>query len=262
MLPKTQRCIKLREQYALEIQAYERQKKKMDTKQGACIDGQQHILTMVISRLSPIHAETVPSRVQQHISELLHWLVAQKLCWMCGQRRRRSFENRQKARCLEAAIAQIDRVLPQLADLCSPDWNASSQRQGLAFQVFHRRDLTQCAATAIVREQWDSLARDQWYQEVALVRVKHPWRQLSDVFRTTNHIDQPWPRNREVVWSLDMHAYQQPSCAGAEPTGPHYPRSTSAGDVIVSLLTGAAWVIAPVGFLPLTPTDDENAATQ
>lgn len=184
------------------------------------------------------------------------------MCWMCGQRRRRSFDNLQKVWHMEGAIAQIDLVIPQLAGLFSPERKAPSLRQGLAFQVFHRRDLMQCAVTAIVREQWYSAARDQWYQEVALVRVKRPWRQLSEVFRATNHIDQPWPRNREVVWSLDMHAYQQCSCMGAEQTGPHYPRSTSVGDVIVSLLTGTAWVVAPVGFLSLTPTDDENAATE
>jgi hypothetical protein len=74
----------------------------------------------------------------------------------------------------------------------------------------------------------------------------------------TNHIDQPWTRNREIAWSLDMHALislfiDQQSQARPIANGPSYPRSTSVGDIVVSLLSGAVWVVAPFGFQVVAP---------
>lgn len=261
MLSRTSQWITLREQYRVAAQRCEQQIRTMDIQQRAAVMRRQQLFAMAARKLSSIHPTMEPARVHHHVSTLLTWFVNQKVDWMCGQRRRRSSAEMRSTWRSEDIIAQIDILLFQLSSPFSPDWNASSLRHGLAFQVFHRRDLTQHYLPTIVCPQWFSPARE-WYQEVAIVRIKRPWKQQSEVFRATNHIDQPWPRNREVVWSLDRHACQQGPFACAEPTGPRYPRSTSVGDVIVSLLTGMAWVVAPFDFLPLIPADDENTETQ
>jgi hypothetical protein len=65
--------------------------------------------------------------------------------------------------------------------------------------------------------------------------VKQPEQQLEEVYRLTNHIDgDGWYQNREVRWFAPTHL-----------------RSTSVSDVIVSTLSGAAWITASLGFEPL-----------
>ena len=68
------------------------------------------------------------------------------------------------------------------------------------------------------------------YKEYELVaRVK--CETLDDAFRLTNHIDDDWSMNTEVVW------FKEPVS-----------RSTSVGDVILDLKTGVKVCVAGFGF--------------
>ena len=67
---------------------------------------------------------------------------------------------------------------------------------------------------------------DENYEKVAEVESEN----VDDVFRITNHIDSPWPKNPEVRW------YKGGGC-----------RSTSVGDVVIDgngkryLCEGVGW---------------------
>ena len=263
MLSRAQQFLTLREYYVMCMQVCEVQSDVTDAQQREYARGQQRILEMVTDRLFSMRTDMEPVQVQRKVVSLLNWLVGQKVCWMSGQHRRRSSHNPQKAWRVEGAIAQIDEIIPQLYRLLSPDWKSSSTLHGLAFQVFHRRDLDWTCTTDTACQRWCGPQREQWYQEVAIIQLTQAHDQLNKVFRVTNHIDQPWTRNREVAWSLDMHAFtsrltqQRPSTLPM-PTGPSYPCSTSVGDVVVSLLSGVAWVVAPIGFQILAPGEGEN----
>ena len=63
------------------------------------------------------------------------------------------------------------------------------------------------------------------YEKVAVVNAK----ELESAFRTTNHIDENWTENDEVIWSARREV-----------------RSTSVGDVF--LADGKAYFVASCGF--------------
>jgi hypothetical protein len=72
------------------------------------------------------------------------------------------------------------------------------------------------------------------YEKVAVVESMT----LGDVFRITNHIDEEWQKNPEVVESVD------------------YARSTSVGDIVVHE-SGAAYLCNFSGWHPITLTPEE-----
>lgn len=77
--------------------------------------------------------------------------------------------------------------------------------------------------------------REQHYYYVAEVAAP-----LHRMFALTNHREKNWTTHPEVRFSM-----------------PEGHRSTSVGDVIVSRETGMAWMVLPVGVLPL-PTQNEE----
>lgn len=258
VLTQAQQVIALRDCYALE--EHPQDASPSDDRLHHQRIGRIRILTQVHRRLTPIHADMKPEQVEKRVMSLLNWLVGQKICWMSGARRRRTSDHLWKAWQVEGAIEQIDGVIRALSQTFPSRWEYSPARHGYGFQVFHCRDLL-AGATGVdlARQRWCGPQRDLWYQEVAIISLKHAEQQLEEIFQLTNHIDHPWPRHREIAWSLDMHALatrlasvsQHPARA-ILPTGLSYPRSTSVGDVVVSLLSGAAWIVAPFGFQTIT----------
>ena len=95
------------------------------------------------------------------------------------------------------------------------------------FQVYHATDLSMMAMPQ--PERWH-VDRMLYYRHVATVDAP-----LERVFTLTNHIDRSWVENREVIWHV-----------AGEPL-----RSTSVGDVIVSVESGQAWLILPIGLQAL-----------
>ena len=102
------------------------------------------------------------------------------------------------------------------------------------YSVYHANDLH--AMIAPQGEHWHT-GRSSHYTHVADVEAP-----LGQVFTLTNHIDHPWTDNPEVVWHI------------AAPV-----RSTSVGDVIVSLQSSQAWLVMPFGLQELAPDHDSAA---
>lgn len=78
--------------------------------------------------------------------------------------------------------------------------------------------------------------RSKYYTHVADVEAP-----LGQVFALTNHIDHPWTNNPGVVCSSSTLPV----------------RSTSVGDVIVSLESGQAWLVMPIGLQELVPEHEQ-----
>ena len=102
------------------------------------------------------------------------------------------------------------------------------------YAVYHANGLH--AMIAPQAKHWYT-DRCRHYTHVADVEAR-----LSQVFALTNHIDRSWTDNPEVVWHT------------AAPV-----RSTSVGDVIVSLLSGQAWLVMPFGLQELAADHDPPA---
>ena len=99
------------------------------------------------------------------------------------------------------------------------------------YAVYHANDLQAMVAPQAAHWYVD---RSRHYTHVADVEAP-----LGQVFALTNHIDHSWTENPEVVWHT------------AAPV-----RSTSVGDVIVSLPSGQAWLVMPFGLQELAA--DQN----
>ena len=206
------------------------------------------ILTTAAHRLEHIDSGMSPCRIQRQVDCLLHWLLSQKVCWLAGQYRCRRISD--SAWQTDAALAQINNVI---TDLCRPrEGHALSfqSQYGPAFAVFHCRDARRCSLDESL-QRWQGPLREQWYVRVALVLLNVSslvsQHSLSCVFERTNHIESPWPQQREVRWSLDRRLLSPDvQVDGYEHV---YPRSTCPGDAFVSLLSNAAWIVKrPCGF--------------
>src|SRR5436305_11124231 len=102
------------------------------------------------------------------------------------------------------------------------------------YAVYHANDVLETNLPPAMRWYADT---SSYYTHVADVVAP-----LGQVFALTNHIDHPWTDNPEVVWHT------------AAPV-----RSTSVGDVIVSLQGGQAWLVMPIGLQELTADHDPPA---
>jgi hypothetical protein len=186
--------------------------------------------------------------VQQKIDDLCYWLLTQKIGLLAGKYRRRRMSD--SAWLTDVALSQIDQVITDVRQPWTGQEISFQAQHGSAFAVFHCRDARRCSLEESL-QRWQGTWREQWYVSVALVMlntsslvVQQP---LSCVFEVTNHIDCPWPRQREIRWSLDRRLLSPD--AKVDACEHVYPRSTCAGDVFVSLLSNVAWVVKrPSGF--------------
>jgi hypothetical protein len=102
------------------------------------------------------------------------------------------------------------------------------------YGVYHANDLH-----AMIAPQAEHWYTDQSRHYTHVADVEAP---LGQVFALTNHIDRSWTENPEIVWHT------------AAPV-----RSTSVGDVIVSLQSGQAWLVMPFGLQELAADHDPSA---
>ena len=94
------------------------------------------------------------------------------------------------------------------------------------YAVYHANDLHEMVAPQATHWLTD---RSSHYTHVADVEAR-----LSQVFALTNHIDHSWTDNPEVIWHTTARV-----------------RSTSVGDVILSVENGQAWLVMPMGLREL-----------
>lgn len=216
-------ALTLRAQHAFASEREERQ-----------VIGRYQTLEGVALDLAPITSEMKAARVQVIIESVLERLAEHKVTWLLNSIRKRTSYgiNELGEWTAEGAIAQIDDMVPELCTRLSPQWNLTSIRHGRYFQVYHSTDLAAMHDLTLGEQRWKGSEREQWFREVAILKVSHLEHQLEEVFQLTNHIEGNWTRHREVVW--------------VQVTGPL--RSTSVGDIVVSLLSGTAWTVRNMGF--------------
>lgn len=197
--------------------------------------GRIQTLKRVATELSAIDESTKPARVQAVIEGVLALLAEHKATWIVNyiRERRRCGINELGEWTAEGAMSQIDEIALELCARLSPDWNLSSfiERQGQYFHVYHRLETNPMDAE-VGGKHWCSPEREQWYKDVAIIRVEQAGDQLGQVFRLTNHSNQGGESNRKVFWRAK--------------DAPHRP--TGAGDIIVSVLFGTAWMVDDAGF--------------
>ncbi len=78
-------------------------------------------------------------------------------------------------------------------------------------------------------ETWTD--HSDWFTKMAVVECDTP----EQAFELTNHIDSPWPHNKEIRWIKDPVV-----------------RSTSVGDVLVDTRTDKVYLVASIGFEEIT----------
>jgi hypothetical protein len=205
--------------------------------------GRYQMLERVALDLAPITSEMKAKRVQGIIEGVLEQLAEQKVTWLVNSIRRRTYYgiNELGEWTAEGAIAHIDAIVPELCARLSPQWNLTSRRHGHYFQVFHSTDLDTILDPAIGERRWHGLEQELYYKEVAIIKVARSETQLEEVYRLTNHSDRNWTHRSEVVWVQET-----------EPI-----RSTSVGDIVVSLLSGTAWMVKNMGFQVIEQVSEE-----
>ncbi len=231
---RAQQVVTLRERYEEMAQANEQEAYRAI--------GQAQALTWVVGQLSLLTAEAKPARVQALVEDLLASLSEQKASRLivCIREKRRHSVTVAGEWMAQGAIGQIDEIAQELCARLTPQWNATSpKRHGLSFQVYHRADLSTDIETG--KQCWRSAEREQWYQEVAIVKARSAESALEEVLRLT--CGSRWPDYPGVVWSR----LQPPPL-----------RPTAAGDIIVSLLSGAAWMVGQTGFQAIGATAPEE----
>lgn len=186
--------------------------------------GRYCVLKAIADRLSVVTATTLPSQV--HIENLLDRLASQKAHCLIER-----CEEGLLAWEAEGAIETIDEVVPKLWTLLSQEWNSTTKKHGQYYQVYHAVGYATMLDVEAGIGRFCSPQRANFYQEVALLKVESESPQDS-VFSATNHAEQAWMHNREVLWFQDNVPL----------------RSTSVGDIVVSLISRVAWIVDHVGF--------------
>jgi len=249
MTTRAQKLIQLRDQYQQSYLALKRSHRYPSEREERRALGRAEVLDRFIESSVTLSADWSAARVQILIEHLLARFAEQKKGWLLNsiRERRQHGINELGEWTAEGAILQIDEIAPRLFPLLSAQWNASSvQKHGQYFQVFQSADLfTTLRDTEEGRLRWIGPERSQWYQEVALVKVEVSpptiIAALEEAYRLTNHTDRSGRVNEGMVWHVQRA------------------RSTSVGDIVVSLLSGQSWIVEGVGFRAI---EDVSAKTR
>jgi hypothetical protein len=243
MATRAQKFIELRERYRGEALTLRKQTRFSSDREERQTFGRIETLERVADELSTIAEGMKPTRVQAVVEGILALLAEHKATWIVNYiRERRRFGINELGQWTgEGAIGQIDEISVQLCSRLSPAWNLSSpQRQGKYYHVYHSLDLATTLDVEQVKERWRSQEQAQWYREVAIIQVEQASGQVEQVYRLTNHGHHGWEANPEVFW--------------VQKDATH--RSTSVGDVIVSVLSETAWVVCNAGFEVIEPREE------
>lgn len=249
MTTRAQRLIQLRDQYQKTSLALKRSHCSSSEREVRQALGRAEVLDHFIESSVTLSADWPAARVQMLIEHLLAGFAEQKKGWLLNssRERRQHSSNELSEWTVEGAILQIEEIVPRLFSLLSAQWNASSlQKHGRYFQVFQSADFfTTLRDTEEGRLRWIGSERSRWYQEVALVKIEvsSPTiiAALEEAYRLTNHTDRSDRVNESLVWHVQRA------------------RSTSVGDIVVSLLSGQSWIVEGVGFRAI---EDVSAKTR
>lgn len=194
--------------------------------------GRYWTLEDIASQLSAITSVTPPSQIQTEVENLLDTLAEKKAYWLrvgikkCHPDLLLTWEWT-----AEGAVAQIDDLVPELWNLLSPQWRCSDKKHGQYYHIYHAVDHEAMLDIQVGIHRWASAQRAQFYREVALLKVERQ-SPLNEVLRLTSHTERGWQYNREVLWFQDDMPL----------------RETCKGDIVVSLMSGATWIVDDVGF--------------
>ena len=202
--------------------------------------GKYYTLKEVADWLSRIIPQTHGSQVHTEIEHVLDkWALKKVNCLVGGIKKRDGGEL--VAWEAEGVIAQIDELVPELWKVLSQEWRRSDKKHGQYYHVYHAVDHEAMLYIQLGIRRWQSPQQADFYQEVALLKVEGQ-SSLDEVFRLTNHVEHGWHHNREVLWFQDERPL----------------RSTSTGDIIVSLASGATWIVDHVGFQRIAESNDDH----
>jgi hypothetical protein len=193
--------------------------------------GRYQTLEHLAADLSSITDDMKPGQVREVVLNQLDRLAEAKVTWLVShiRMRGRTGINQLGEWKAEGAIAQIDAVVPHLYRLLATRGNPTPRTHGRYFQVFRRLAPDGVDDLQRIATRW-AWARERWYGEVAILGY-------DDAPVLPDQLSQgsrgPVGRNggARVVWSPD----------GAE-VG-----QMCQGDVIVSLLSGASWLVGENG---------------
>lgn len=229
MPTSAQKVIELRGRYEAQALSLKKQTRFASERKERQTFGRIQTLERVATELSAIDENTKPARVQAVIESVLALLAEHKATWIVNyiRERQRHGINELGEWTAEGAISQIDEISLELCSRLSPNWNLSSKRYGQYFHVYHSLELTTLMDAMVVGERWRSPERNQWYREAAIIKAEQAGDKLRQVFR-----DREWETNLEVLWIAKDAPY----------------RPTSPGDIIVSVLSGTAWMVSDTWF--------------
>jgi hypothetical protein len=208
--------------------------------------GRSWVLDDVVNGFQTMSTDTKPLEVHKKVESLLDWLAEKKALWLTASKLMERI--REEERFLpviwaaEGVVGTIDELVSKMWSLLSAQWNRSDKKQGQYYCVYHAVGHEAMLNVQVGIERWTGAQRARFYQEVALLKAEG----LHEVFRLTNHVEGSWCHTPEVFWfRKDMPL-----------------RSTSTGDLVVSLASGAAWIVDHVGFQRMvSPNGDYRAAT-
>lgn len=192
--------------------------------------GRYQALEYLATELSSVATGMRPAQVHQVILRALHRLAEAKASWLVNSIRKRKLYgiNQLGEWTAEGAIAQVDELVPQLYGLLLV---RLTPLPGMHSQYFHLwKPLTPDEVNDLQRSatRW-AWAREHWYREVAILEYGDENVTPEQCYQGLGLIGRRG--GPQVFWSLDGADLGQ----------------TDPGDVIVSLLSGEAWLLDETG---------------
>jgi len=231
---RADKFITLRQRYERDALTLRAQQVFASEREERQVSGRYQVLERVALDLVSIIHKMKAARVQMIIEGVLEYLAEQKATWLVNSIRRRSTDTSDElgAWLAKGAIAQIDAIVPELCARLSLQWNLTSRMHECYFHVYHSTDLAALLDPAIGKQRWQGPGREQYYREVAIIKVPRSEHQLEEVYCLSSDFDWNRTHHRDLAWVQE-----------SKPV-----RSTSVGDIIVSLLSGTAWIKRNIGF--------------
>jgi hypothetical protein len=192
--------------------------------------GRYQALEYLAANLSSIVAGMRPAQVHEVILRELHRLAEAKATWLVNSiRKRREYHiNELGEWTAEGAIAQIDEMVPELCGLLLPRLTPAPRIHSRYFQLWKPLAPDGVDDLQRIATRW-AWAREHWHREVAILEFDDENVSIDRCYQVIALAGRRGgPR---LLWSLDGADLAQPG----------------RGDVIVSLLSGEAWLLDGTG---------------
>jgi hypothetical protein len=227
---RAQRYIDLRERYGQCATALYFQRQFTGERQERQVIGRRKTLEALVQSLEPIVPGMGPARVGELVLSVLDKLAEDKATWLINSiKRRREFHiNELGEYTAEGAIAQIDEVIPELLAGLATRTSPVPQVHGRYFQVYRQPTPVEQIDVCLWQERWYGDRRGDWFLDVAIVCVEQPGLALEQLFQTLCFQLREKPTVRWLRQGM----------SNAAPV---------AGDIVVSMLSGAAWLVNGAG---------------